>query len=163
MKVFGLEDFCPRFIPALEKHSSDAGSVTICFPPSWLFCPGPENWWISFSSKSAFPSFPFALHTHTLRVAQDSTEREENMPGGRCVLQTSPAEFIHCTHFCTSFRPKGRDSNREQWGGKLYLPTDSNDLTLMCSLGIWHWGVCFSGGVSLQVKFYLPLRDASIL
>ena len=48
----------------------------------------------------------FALHMY--QVTQDGTQREEKVPGGRCVFQTSlSADFIHHTCFSLASGPRG--------------------------------------------------------
>lgn len=77
----------------------------------------------------------FALHIH---LVTHGTQREEKVPGGRCVFQTSPsADFIHHTCFSVSFRPKGRNSYGDRRSGKRYLPTDNSDLT---ARALWGFG-----------------------
>lgn len=101
----------------------------------------------SFSSSLAFPSLSFCLAC----IHGDTgwhLEREK-VPGGMCVFQASPsADCIHHTCFCMTFWPRGEFFWRMvTW--KLDLPIESNDLTLSCSFGIWQWGGCFNGRVSL--------------
>lgn len=127
-----LDDFCPSFILSLEEYSLDAGNVAFCFPPSWLFF----WYWIQelmiMDSLLSLPIQLFVLCSFALcsyLVTQDGTQREEKAPGGMCVFQPAPsADFIHHMFFSVSFRPKGRNSYGEQRSGKLYLPTDSDDL-----------------------------------
>lgn len=111
----------------------------------FAFFPHDSFWfWIEeLVIMGSLPSFPiqlFVLCSLALKiylVTQDGTQREEKVPGGRCVFQTSPAaDLIHHTCFSVSFRPKGRNSYGERRSGKRYLPIDSNDLT-ECALRVF--------------------------